>query len=110
MNNKLTLFLIGVVSTVANAENGVVMPSADSPGQKVISTELQTKSDATSEQVLVETESNNLELWKTLDTSRNDVISKTEAISSREVLVRWDELDLNKDKRLDYIEFSRLFY
>ena len=110
MKNVLTLLLIAVVSTVANAENSVVMPKAENPGHRVITTELQTKDDATSEEVIVESESNVLELWKSLDTTKDDLISKTEAISSREVYVRWDQLDINRDKKLDYIEFSRLFY
>ena len=110
MKNVLTILLIAVVSTAANAENSVVMPKAESSGQKVIATELQTKDDSTSEQEIVESESNVLELWKTLDTTKDDSISRTEAISSREVFVRWDQLDINRDQKLDYIEFSRLFY
>lgn len=107
MKNVLTLLLIAVVSTAANAENGNVIPRAEDLGIGAISTKLQTEGGTASG--IVQNESNNLALWKTLDTDKDDLISKAEAASSEAVFSVWDDLDTNKDEKLDYIEFSQFF-
>lgn len=51
--------------------------------------------------------SNNL--WKLLDTNTDGSISKAEASASREIYENWDNLDVNRDDKLDSAEFSKLF-
>lgn len=53
-------------------------------------------------------EANNL--WKFLDTNIDGSISRAEATSDKEILEKWDSLDINKDDELDVVEFSQIFY
>ncbi len=48
-------------------------------------------------------------LWNLLDTNADGSISKAEASASRGVFDNWDNLDANKDDKLDVAEFSKLF-
>lgn len=48
-------------------------------------------------------------LWETLDTNRDGLISKVESSSSKQVFDSWNRLDINQDKKLNPEEFSRIF-
>ncbi len=48
-------------------------------------------------------------LWETLDTNKDGLISKVESSLSEEVFNSWARLDVNHDEKLNPEEFSRIF-
>ncbi len=102
------LFIIAI-STSVNANNNKNFPRQIGVEPKIIV--FQNLNRIFKEKTLValvKNEANNLELWNLLDTNNDEFISKTEAVYSPEIMKRWDELDSNKDGKLDFFDFSRL--
>ncbi len=108
MKNLFFLFFIIAASTAANAKNSITRPQPIEFEQKILCKDLLSISKEYSEFVFTENEANNLKLWKSLDTNKDDLISKAEIASAKDILESWEELDSNKDGRIDFFEFSRV--
>ncbi len=101
MKKVLIITTFGLISIVANAENNAIT-------QNDLTTITQTEQNSASELVMAKNEANNLVLWDNLDINKDGLISKTEAVSSKDIFENWDKLDANKDEKLDTEEFALL--
>jgi hypothetical protein len=105
---KIVFFLLFIaVSTTANAKSNIATlqfmePEQNSFLKKIIA------STEVSEPEFHKNEANNLELWKSLDTNKNNLISKAEIAYAKNIIESWDMLDSNKDGKIDFFEFSRV--
>ena len=98
---KVIIATFALFSTVANAETSPIT-------QNDLTAIVQTEKNAASELVMAKNEANNLVLWDNLDINKDGLISKTEAVSSKDIFENWDKLDVNKDEKLDTEEFAQL--
>ena len=108
MKNLVFLLFITAVSTVANAKNGTATLQSIRSEQKIICNNSPSIPKQDLEIAFPKNEANNLVLWKSLDTNKDDLISKAEIASAKEIIESWEELDTNKDGRIDFFEFSRV--
>jgi 5-hydroxyisourate hydrolase-like protein (transthyretin family) len=108
MKHLLFLLSIIAVSTTANAKNSTATAQSIRSEQKIICDNLLSMPKKDSEIAFPKNEANNLTLWKSLDTNKDDLISKTEVASAKNIIESWEELDTNKDGRIDFFEFSRV--
>ncbi len=105
---KIIFFLLFIaVSTTSNARCNIAAlqfmePEQNSFFKKIVA------SIEDSESAFHNNEANNLELWKSLDTNNDDLISKAEIASAKDIIESWDMLDSNKDGKIDFFEFSRV--
>ena len=106
MKHLLFLLSIIAVSTAANAKNSTATPQSIQSEQKIICDNLLSIPKQDSEISFPKNEANNLALWKSLDTNKDDLISKTEVASAKDIIESWEELDTNMDGRVDFFEFS----
>ncbi len=107
MKNILILLSIALLSTVINAEDALT-PAIEA-GKEVIANIVKTDSNAQIKVETVQNNANNSSLWEILDTNKDNAISKTEAVVSKDVSDNWETLDSNKDKQLDTEEFAKIF-
>ena len=77
--------------------------------QKLISNLAQIQTPYNSETLILKKPGAHSNLWKLLDTNEDGVLSKIEGELSKEVLAKWDEIDINKDKELNTDEFFQVF-
>lgn len=107
MKKILTLLSIALLSSVTYAENNLLTTKVIE--KKAISSSVKTESDQLAKLEPTKNEANNSSLWEILDTNKDDLLSKTEAVASQDITVNWDKLDLNKDEKLDTEEFAKIF-
>lgn len=108
MKKLLTTILITLASTSSFAEinDGMSQSESSEDGTYFKQLPVVTKVDINSS--MSGRENNMLELWKSLDTNNDDFLSKTEAAESKMIEEHWSKLDINKDKKLDFIEFAQI--
>jgi len=104
MKKILTLLSLALLATTAQAETETAKTE--------FGAELAPIANASSEKaelVMANYELNDSNLWEILDIDKDGFISKEEALSSKQLSDRWDNLDSNKDEKLDTVEFSQIF-
>jgi|GEM_PF-1871733 len=102
MKNLLTILSIALLSTAVQAETETVEFGAVLAPIKAEATEK-------AELVMANYELSDSNLWEILDIDKNGFISKDEASASKQLSDRWENLDNNKDEKLDTVEFSQIF-
>ena len=106
MKKLLIIVSIALLSTTAQAENSAEAPQAVETEQENTANTAQIENRAASDLIIAKSGESNSNLWKMLDTNKDGSLSKTEATSSKEVIMNWDKLDSNKDEKLDTEEFA----
>jgi hypothetical protein len=107
MQKLLTTLVIIFVSTSSYAEINSGEPKSESSEDGTYFKQLPVVEKTEKNSLVLESEANKLELWKILDTNKDDLLSITEASKSQVIYDQWSELDINKDNKLDFIEFSQ---
>lgn len=87
MKTLLTIAIAALLSTSVQAGEEVLVPEI-------------------SMDTVQSTLSSNADLWKSMDIDEDGSISKEEAVDSKEITSAWDDLDTNKDEKLDQEEFA----
>jgi hypothetical protein len=108
---KKTLLFVSIVilSITTQAGDSLIPNQAIEKGSANIANSAQTMLN-TNHSILPENGAGNSNLWEMLDTDYDGFLSKTEAASSKDVFDNWDNLDINKDEKLDSKEFTKVFY
>jgi len=102
MKKLLTVLSLALLATTAQAETATIEFGAELPP-------IANASSEKAELVMANYELNDSNLWEILDIDKDGFISKKEALSSKQLSDRWDNLDSNKDEKLDTVEFSQIF-
>ena len=107
MKKILILLSIALLSPASNAENSLLATTAT--GKEAISSVVKTESGELANLESAKNDANNSSLWEILDTNKDNMLSKAEAVASQDVADNWNKLDLNKDEKLDTEEFAKIF-
>ncbi|MFK5948671.1 MAG: hypothetical protein QM500_07880 [Methylococcales bacterium] len=108
MKHVFLLLFITTISTVTHAKSSLAYFQKMDFEQQGVLKKIGVASAEDSVSSIRNNEANNLELWKLLDTNKDDLISKTEIAMAKDVFESWDVLDSNKDGWIDFFEFSRV--
>ncbi len=108
MQKLLVILLITFVSTSSYAEMENDIPQSESSEEGTYFKQLPVVTTVEKKSVLSGSEVNRLELWRRMDTNNDDLLSITEASESKMIYEQWGELDINKDNKLDFKEFSQI--
>ena len=109
MKKLLIIASIALLSTTAQAENTAEASKAVEAKQETTANTAQIENRTASDLIIAKSGESNSNLWKMLDINKDGSLSKTEATSSKEVIMNWDNLDSNKDGNLDTEEFAYFF-
>ncbi len=111
MKNVFAILSIAILSTTAYAEEATEIKAgqqAAESSQGAISDAVQSEKSAVSGIIDSEKSMDSTSLWKILDVDQDGTISKEEASASKAITDAWDNLDVNKDDKLDSAEFAQL--